>query len=573
MKFSSFYEGAFKACKIFKYMLENNCTLQDFRMIVIEEVEVEEEYLKEILDEKEQDYFRKLLPSFIGFNQLNSFLYELKFRFSHSQMSNSDLDVYLGILLEDIKGIYSYYEYGFTKFNLEHSLTTDISSLLEDEEQLDNDILLKFEKVKLSLYDLCKRYIPYFEEKHRINELYKVYKITKAEYAKALDLLTGEISEKLKELKIYYDEAIEFFIYSVVHEDKSKYKDLFKSYLKSKKCKINFYKIFDEQIREVNKKLEERNTKKIPYSEAKDLYLKIEDEMRTKRYKMIFPSSQFESFPLGDRSKNLSIKRNEVDDLLNTCHIQIYISNDGNSRSIEYDKEPYIIRLDYCYIDNDGNDTENIYYIDNETTRNSQAGIEYFEKDFNNIFAFRKEKFKISSAIKGKVDISFISISAEYKHGINDYTLKDKELIKLSVVIDEIKVLTDEETRFNIDVSESVNCLRKCIMNEGLYKNEFVEQILLTKKLLKLKKSKKSPIKKPKGVVDKTVLIEKNKVKRAEAYKDKVAGKSYNAVKVISYVSSREKVTAQCTRCGYKWEIRSDHLLRRPYCPPCRKKS
>ena len=125
---------------------------------------------------------------------------------------------------------------------------------------------------------MCKRYIPYFEEKHRINELYKVYKITKAEYAKALDLLTGEISEKLKELKIYYDEAIEFFIYSVVHEDKSKYKDLFKSYLKSKKCKINFYKIFDEQIREVNKKLEERNTKKIPYSEAMDLYLKIEDK-------------------------------------------------------------------------------------------------------------------------------------------------------------------------------------------------------------------------------------------------------------------------------------------------------
>ncbi|MFT9599176.1 MAG: excinuclease ABC subunit C, partial [Mesobacillus sp.] len=209
----------------------------------------------------------------------------------------------------------------------------------------------------------------------------------------------------------------------------------------------------------------------------------------------------------------------------------------------------------------------------NETTANFKSGIQYFEKDFYNVFAFRKERFKISGLINNEIDNSFISVQAEYKHGINDYTLKDKELIKLANVIDEIKQITDEETRYNIDVSESVNCLRRCLFNERLQKNEFVEQILLTKKLLKLKKPKKSPIRKPKKVVDKAELIEKNKVNRAEAYKDKVAVKSDNAVKVIYYVSSREKVTAQCTMCGYKWEIRSDHLLRRPYCPSCRKKT
>ena len=574
-KSSSFYEGEFKACKIFKYMIENKCTLQDFHMVVLEEVE------KENLDEKEQEYFQRLLPSFFGFNQLNSFLYELKFRFSNSQMNNSELDDYLSILSEDVKGIYSYFEYGFTRFNLEHSITTDISSLLKETEQLDYDIQLKFEKVKLSLYDMCKRYIPDFEEKHRMNELYNVYKIAKDEYSEALGLLIREIGEKFNELKIYYDEAIEFFIYSIVHEDKSKYKSLFKNYLKSKKCKLNFYKIFDERIREVNKKLEERNAKKIPYSEAMDSYLKREDEMRPKRYKMIFPSCQFEAFSLVDRTYNLSIKLSEDTELLNTCHIQIYISNDGNSRSIEYDKEPNIIRFDYCYIDNEGNKTENEYYIDNETTRNCQAGIEYFEKDFYNMFAFRKEKFKINSLINNEIENSFISVLAEYKHGINDYTLKDQELIKLSVVLDEIKQITDEETRFNIDVSESVNCLKKCIMNEGLYKNEFVEQILLTKKLLKLKKRKKPQIKKPKDRVNKSVnkfieqkfekTVQDYKVKRAEAYKQKVLLKSDNTIDVLNYVSSREKVAAQCKSCGYKWEIRSDHLLTRPYCPYCRK--
>ncbi|WP_413299682.1 GIY-YIG nuclease family protein [Bacillus sp. 1P10SD] len=79
----SFYEGGFKSCKIFKYMIENHCTLEDFQMVVLEEVE------KEYLDEKEQEYFQRLLPLFFGFNQLNSFIYELKFRFSNTQMSNS----------------------------------------------------------------------------------------------------------------------------------------------------------------------------------------------------------------------------------------------------------------------------------------------------------------------------------------------------------------------------------------------------------------------------------------------------------------------------------------------------
>ena len=312
------------------------------------------------------------------------------------------------------------------------------------------------------------------------------------------------------------------------------------------------------------------NNRKDLYREAFDLYFKTVNKDLHDRYKMIFPSCKFESFSLGDRTNNLSIKLSEDTDLLNTCHIQIYISNDGNSRSIEYDKEPHIIRFDYCYIDNKGNKTENDYYIDNETTRNSQSGINYIEKDYYKWFVFRPEKFKISSEKFGLMEDSIISVSAEYKHGINDYTLKDQVLIKLSIVLDEIKQITDEETRFNIDVSQSVNCFKKCIMNEGLYKNDFVEQIFLTKKLLKLKKRKTSPIKKPKEVVNKTVLEENRKVKRAEAYKQKVLLKSDNAVRVLNYVSSKEKVTAQCTSCENEWKIRSDHLLSRPYCPSCR---
>ncbi|GIN88447.1 hypothetical protein J6TS2_48330 [Heyndrickxia sporothermodurans] len=564
-KSSSFYEGKFKACKIFKYMLENNCTLQDFRMIVLEEVDGN-------LNEKEEEYFQRLSSSFFGFNQLNSFLKLRKLRFSNSEIGNMEIMDCLSVLQKDIEAINSYYDYGFTRFNFEHAMPKDITFLLDRSKELDGNVLLKFNEVKLSLHVLCNRYIPKFEEMQlllgRRDRLYDDYKVAKYEFYEALESLKIDINKKFKELKFYSEKAKENFIDSVRYKTNPKYKEHFLEYLKHKKCKLNFYEVFEMQIKDINKKIDEEEAKWAPYSEASDLHLKREDEMRPKRYKMIFPSCQFKSFSLGDMSKNLSIKLNEENDLLNTCHIQIYISNDGNSRGSEYDKEPNIIRFDYCYIDNKGNKTEDKYYIDNETTRNIQAGIAYFEKDFYNMFAFRKENFKISSLINNEIENSFISVVAEYKHGINDYTLKDQELIKLSTVLNEIQQLIDEETRLNIVASESVNCLKKCIMNEGLYKNEFVEKLLLAKKLPKLKKRKKSPIKKAEVVKVKKIDVT---VKRAEAYKQKVLLKSNNAVKVINYVSSREKVIAQCNSCGYEWKMRSDHLLRRPSCPSCRK--
>lgn len=61
----NFYDGHYKSCKIFQYMVDHNCTLKDFHMIVLEKVESEIENLQELLDYKEQEYFSKFLPAFL----------------------------------------------------------------------------------------------------------------------------------------------------------------------------------------------------------------------------------------------------------------------------------------------------------------------------------------------------------------------------------------------------------------------------------------------------------------------------------------------------------------------------
>ncbi|WP_018782178.1 hypothetical protein [Bacillus sp. 95MFCvi2.1] len=570
-KSQSFYDGNFKACKIFKYMIENNCSLRDFRMTILEEVD--EEYL----EEKEQEYFRQLLPSFFGFNQINSRTEYPKLR----PLSSSKTDQYLTLLQEDIDCISSYYEYGFTKFNLEYAFDRGYSFLLRDNEQLNNEILEKYEEVTSNVDKLLKRYNLDAEENEiqRLNEqkrkAWEEYLRVRDECDESVDKLENEIIEKFKELNIYSNKIpVTNFIRSIFFREESekpKYRKNFYKYLDSQKCGFDFYEFFDKQIHEVNDTFKERENKSKLHDEACELSTQKKNRNTNERYKMIFPSIRFTSFPLRDRCDPNTIGIKVEDAVLNTCHFKIYISNNARTRNFEIRKDPDIIRFDYCFIDNEGNRTEKKYYIDNETTRNCQAGIEYFEKDFYDMWSINKKGFKISSMINNEVDNSFISVLTEYKHGINDYTIKDKKLIKLSSVLDEVQQLIDEETQFNIDTFKLDSCLRLCMINEGLQNNEFVEK-MITKKLPKIKKRKKSSTAKDKKVVDKSSEPKvESKVKRVEAYKQKVINRSNNTIEALNYVSSKEKVTAKCKSCGHEWEIRSDHLLARPYCPLCRK--
>lgn len=569
----SFYDGNFKTCKIFKYMIENNCSLQDFHMTILEEVD------EEFLEEKEQDYFRQLLPSFFGFNQLNSRAEYPKL----CLLSSSKINQYLAVLQEDVKCISPYYEYGFTRFNFEHAFPRNYSFLLKDNEQLNNDILGKYEEVASNVDKLMKRYNLDAEDNEiqRLNEqkrkTWEEYSMARDKCNESVEQLENEVIAKFKELNIYSNKIpITNLIYSIFYGEDSerpKYRNLFYKYLDSKECDFDFYEFFDKRIHEVNDTFKERENKSKLYDEACELRTQKKNRNTNERYKMIFPSIRFNSFPLGDRC-NLNTNTTDIkvdDTVLNTCHFKIYISNNARARNFEIRKDPDIIRFDYCFIDNEGNKTENKYYIDNETTRNCQAGIEYFEKDFYDMQAINKKGFKISSIINNEVDNSFISVLTEYKHGINDYTIKDKKLIKLSAVLDEIQQLIDEETQFSINTFKLDSCLRICMINEGLQNNPFVEK-MITKKLPKIKKRKKPLTTKAKEVVEKSSELKvDSKVKRAENYKQKVIIKSNNKIEVLDYVSSKEKVTAKCKSYGHKWEIRSDHLLARPYCPLCRK--
>ncbi|HHT7061361.1 TPA: excinuclease ABC subunit C [Bacillus cereus] len=433
--FSKYYEGKFKACKIFKYMLENNCTLQDFRMIILEETDESD------LEMKEQEYFQKLLPSFFGFNQLNSFLTDLKFKFKRDKLTKLEISNFLDICQKDIDNIYSYYEYGFTQFNFEHVFRRDIIPLLKRAEQLDDIILAKCKKLNSNIYQLFKHY-NLESEIHALQELYTYredYLTVKEQYN---DLLkqqpTGIIMKFLKNISL-----------------------------------------FNKKEKNLERILSKKRNKYASYFEA---YSTKQEILLHKRYKLLFPTCEFEPFPLKDKPNTIELKVEKENSFLNTCHLHIYISNNGINRSEHYRKEPYIIRIDYCYINPEGKKIQKEYYIKNETTEDCRRGISYIEKDFNDPYATRPNQFTISRLKRNKIDNSFISILSEYKHGINDYTIKDKRLYKLKTVFNRLQKLTNTATKFTKYASESDNCLKKCILNEQLDQHPFLNRLPIKKK-------------------------------------------------------------------------------------------
>ena len=109
------YDGSFKSCKIFKYMIDNKLTLKDFHFIVLECC------LEEELDIKEQYYIEKFKSEYFGFNQLNLKTFYPSYIFYNRENNTLLYEKYIEIFLKNCNNIIKYYDYGFMKFNYNYA--------------------------------------------------------------------------------------------------------------------------------------------------------------------------------------------------------------------------------------------------------------------------------------------------------------------------------------------------------------------------------------------------------------------------------------------------------------------
>ncbi len=482
---NSFFEGSFKTSKIFKYMIEHKCSLNDFHMIIIDEVE------EELLNEKEQHYFSEYLPSIFGFNQLNTLLSGFEIRYKkREKLSNQKIIEFLKIINEDLYNIEEYYHFGFTRFNFEHSMLRSLEFLKEKSEFISAEVIMKLKETEDNLEKMLKKYIPDFEKNKEIDRdisiKYKDFIEKKDKLEESKIVFSDKTKKVLRKYRIYSEKAKNNFMNGIYKENINR-KKAFLEYLQKREIEIDFYDLLKEEIIEYLEAYKE-------VIELKEIYEKaprVDDrKYRQERYKLIFPTTYFDSFPLKDNNQNSKMLSNYDFYLNNTCHIKIYLSS-NNRLTGDIEKLLFIFRVDYTYYDENNDKKEYKKYIENEITLDALKGNMYICPDFYNLMVVRRDRFKVTRLVENRWDNTFISILSEFKHGLNDYSIQGQELHKLGNVLEHIQSIVNDNTRYDVRATESFPTLSIGVRADVSDFNTFIEK-LVSNKLPKLKKTGKT---------------------------------------------------------------------------------
>ena len=433
---SNFYDGHYKACKIFQYMVDHDCTLKDFHMIVLEELEINNNNIQELLDKKEQEYFSKYLPAFFGFNQTNAVTEGAKEAFSSIKEDGKYVksDKLLKYELEDCENFLKYFGYGYTKFNYYHCYPKAYNIEANDKE-ISYKLKEKIDLLRSKYYDENK-FKPYQDKISKLADKIKKVNNEKENLEKEFEeiyapKIKGYCKENKKGLVQKYKDIVNLAIY----QDKKDIKN-FKSYLEKKKINVNILDIINKDIEFTNWRKQYikciKNNHKLKDEINKCRYLiKIDDLMR------ILPKKEYAAFPLKDKYQEIEFSNLEDNELI----INFEFSNYGTNWNFDFS----LIKMDYkLYINNKNVEKKNIFiksYKENEENEDY-----YIEKDFGAEFKSRKTPFRVTNFP------NYISTAMEIQNGINDFTLKDKPKIDLEEILDELNGLINEKTKVKIEV-------------------------------------------------------------------------------------------------------------------------
>lgn len=412
---NKYYEGYYKSCKIFKYLVDNGCTLKNIHMIILEECDDKEE--RTLL---EYNYINKYLSAFFGFNQINTISLQQDY-ISKGNLSS----FYLDNVKNDIVNISKYVSYGFNQLNYllaqglferyEKKLSDDLKNVIEF-----NDI-----------YKLTEKKYHYIREQNKL--IHYIRYTAKDECNKLCDIIINSFfdrnnlkSEDKKKQIIQYllfekekdkIEVLRYIQRFAINKDE----DIFSIILKEKGQKIfeitNTIKDYQKKISKYDKKI--FNTLLIIYKD-------------------IIPNKEYISFPLEDMYYPYDIIVSEENNIL---YLNIEFSNHGKRKMS--DDYPCILKVDYLF-KIDGKIMKNSYFIGSSFDKFFENKDEYYIN--RSMYSIKFDPFNIWKYSETR-DYNTISTSMESYNGINEFTLLGKEKFKFNDVIKEIDNLINENTK------------------------------------------------------------------------------------------------------------------------------
>jgi len=405
------YGGHYRACKIFSYMVNHKCKINDLHMIILEEIENEEERKLE-----ESRIINELEAPFVGFNQLNSYLKYIDF--TYKTCEEAELKKAMEV---DIKKLSAFPGCGYNNFNWYlHGGGFDAKQRREFL-QLDGN----------------EEYDQYYRYEHRLSEISEeMSKLKSYVYYECEREVWKFCKEDIKDFFLkrgLQSEAKQKSIPSILlfdcENDKKKLFNYFKRY--NKNTEKNILDILNEQHGEAIAKIRE----KIKMNQGKYRELDNEkEELLDKAFQTLFPMVNYVSHPLGSMYEKISFPTYENES--NICHINIEYTCLKTSFDCVF--SPKICRIDYYIVKGNEVFTKGIFI--NNPLKN------FFEKDEMYYYERGNIRQPFNICLIGS-SLTHIPVTMEYRNGINEDSFRDEEMEDWVDVFKEIDSLIDSETK------------------------------------------------------------------------------------------------------------------------------
>ncbi|MBQ8813050.1 MAG: GIY-YIG nuclease family protein [Lachnospiraceae bacterium] len=405
------YNGHYRACKIFSYMVDHQCDLNDFHMVVLDEISDEHERLK-----RENEYINELSAPFLGFNQMNCIVDSINYKYGMRTKEE-----FLRTVVSDIQKLVYHADYGYWLFNW--YLVCGFWGMLEEQEKAlikENEMLVqvmayknRLEKIYMQMA-VIRRYNHY----EGLENAWQICKSTIIDFF-AQNKLRSKDKQQLS-LKVW------LFNFE---DDKTELEKYFNRY--SERIKTNLLDILSS---EHGKELEPIKTR-ILSNQKKYRELEQEKEVILDQiFSPLIPKEEYTSHPLKTLYENFEFK--SVKNGKNVCYINVEYT--CFKSDYENDFYPEICKIDYLIVRN-GNIYTRSAFIENSLSDFFEyEDIYYYER------GIRKGPFNI--LLVGGVS-THIPVLMEYKNGINEYTLRMYKQEDGLDVFKEIEVLIDDETK------------------------------------------------------------------------------------------------------------------------------
>lgn len=279
------FDGHYKACKMFKYLVEHHCSLQSIKMLLLEECTLDKQSFLE------QEYISTYRPDFFGFNQINSITLQWE--------NKNNPEKQRAIEKEDAELFNLYWGYGFTEFNYLHSFINSKYNTYRESlnEKAKSFIGVDASSMLSKVISAHELYLDLFEQaKPRMIELFStsIHEL----------FLAYDLKSKRREMEVISLLLNNYISHYVSHSNYSGYfnvvdtKEYLEYYMnrnrKCKECGTKLKELFSSRLDEIR-------LINAPVIEAyKEYEATRKESLEKSRYSLIFPNTTYANHPLGE---------------------------------------------------------------------------------------------------------------------------------------------------------------------------------------------------------------------------------------------------------------------------------